>query len=120
MAPRTKYDLAWQVEGVDQPLQAPEIFRNLQQLDKTSIPVDQTVGTSNGVCSEAFVGNIENLLLGMRQQLRIQILNETYLGNLQIGIFCHLRADWQFLGCSRYFGRVIILSDAKSASGLKH
>ncbi len=96
LSPRTKYDLGWMADSTNQPLQAPAIIADKAQLlDTSSIPNNLVVGTSGALCSELFVGNFENLMLGLRQELRIEIVNQTFAGNLQIGYIAHLRADWQ-------------------------
>lgn len=93
-SPRTKYDLGGMSDTTGQTLIAPAIVsNNLQILDTTSVPNNLTVGTGT-TCSEAFVGNFENMLLGMRSQLRIEILPQIFAPNLQIGFLAHLRADW--------------------------
>ncbi len=95
VSPRTKYDLGWMSDSTNQPLRAPAIISdNLQIMDTSSVPNNFTVGSATTICSEAFIGNFENMLLGMRQALRIEMLPQTYAGNLQVGYIAHLRADW--------------------------
>ncbi|MFI3186613.1 MAG: phage major capsid protein [Methylococcaceae bacterium] len=95
VSPRTKYDLGWMSDTTNQPLRAPAIVSdNLQIMDTSSVPNNITVGTATAICSEAFIGNFENMLLGLRQGLRIEMLPQTYAGNLQVGYIAHLRADW--------------------------
>ncbi len=39
------------------------------------------------------MGDFTQLLLGIRQELRIEVLKEAFAGNLQYGFIAHLRAD---------------------------
>lgn len=94
MSPRTLYDLGGLADGMGQPLQAPKILEGVAMLDSTVVPVNQTQGTAT-TASEIFVGNFSNLLLGLRQQVEIEIIRDAFAGNLQVGFLCHLRADWQ-------------------------
>lgn len=41
------------------------------------------------------VGDFANLWIGVRSQMRVEVLRETFMGNLQIGFLAHLRADVQ-------------------------
>ena len=47
------------------------------------------------MASPIIVGNFAELWIGIRTQLRIQILRETYAANLQVGFMADLRADVQ-------------------------
>ncbi|WP_296503558.1 phage major capsid protein, partial [Phenylobacterium sp.] len=61
----------------------------------TSVPINQTQGTSTD-CSSILVGDFSRAILGLRQELRIQVLNEAFMGSLQVGFIAHLRADVAF------------------------
>lgn len=60
---------------------------DLPMLGTTSVPVDQTAGTSSN-CSTALVGDYSQAILGLRQVLRITRLNENFIA--------HVRADVGF------------------------
>ncbi|MFA5015926.1 MAG: phage major capsid protein [Methylobacter sp.] len=94
-SPRTKYDLGGLVDTTGQPLRAPAIVSdNLQILDTSSVPNNITVGTASGICSEAIIGNFENMLLGLRSSLRVEVLPQNFIENMQVGFIAYLRADW--------------------------
>ena len=99
MNSRSLYDLSGLADTTGQPLRAPDIIsKNMALLDTNSVPVNQTQGTATGICSEIFTGNFDKMILGLRQELRIEVLQQNFAGNLQVGFLAHLRADWQ---CSR-------------------
>jgi HK97 family phage major capsid protein len=75
-----------------QPLQQPPAISDIQILDTTSISDALTVG-SGTTCSEAFVGNWSNLLVGLRDQIRIEMLPQLYAANYQVGFLAHVRCD---------------------------
>jgi HK97 family phage major capsid protein len=95
MSPRTKYDLGGLVDSLGQPLMPPPLIAdNIQILDTSSVPSNIAYGTGTNT-SEVFIGNFEHMMLGLRQQLRIEVLSKNFAGNLQVGFLAHLRADWQ-------------------------
>lgn len=95
LSPRTYFDIQGFTDTTNQPLK-PSAFieNNLTFYDTNSVPNNLTTGSSN-VTSEIFTGNFSNMLLGLRQEMEIQVLSEAYAGNLQVGFLAHLRADWQ-------------------------
>lgn len=73
--PRTKRTLAGLVTGIADdktPLTPPADFTALRRLITTSIPSDLTWG-SDDASSAAFVGGFENVYMGMRQRVRIDV-----------------------------------------------
>ena len=102
MNSRTLFDLQGLTDSTGQPLKPPGIVESLPMLDTNAIPTNLTVGSAS-TCSEIFTGNFSNLYLGLRQELRIEILKEAFVGNLQIGFLCHLRADWQCVKPSSFW-----------------
>jgi HK97 family phage major capsid protein len=93
--PRTARTMRKLKDTTGQPLQSLPAISDLPLLGSTSVPITQTQGTSND-CSTILMGDFSRALLGLRQELRIQVLNETYMGNLQVGFIAHLRADVAF------------------------
>jgi len=93
--PRTARNLRKLKDTTGQPLQPLPAIRDLPLLASTSVPITQTQGTSTD-CSTILMGDFTRALLGIRQELRIQVLNEVYMGNLQVGFLAHLRADVAF------------------------
>ncbi|MBL3529147.1 MAG: phage major capsid protein [gamma proteobacterium endosymbiont of Lamellibrachia anaximandri] len=92
MAPRTLAEYAKLVDGNSQPLQKPDLVSGLPFHTTTNMPVDETQGTATDA-SSIIVGDFSQLWIGIRQQLRIELLKEHYMENLQIGFIAHLRAD---------------------------
>jgi HK97 family phage major capsid protein len=92
MSPRTKDDLSIFADSTGQPLQMPPAISTVEILDTTSISDAFTVG-SGTTCSEAYVGNWSNLLIGLRDQIRIELLPQLYAANYQVGFLAHIRAD---------------------------
>jgi HK97 family phage major capsid protein len=78
-----------------QPLIPPQSFQNLTRLVSNQVPNDQTHGSAtNG--SAAFVGGFENVWLGLRKSLVIEIFrsgDDDSVKNLQVLIRAYLRAD---------------------------
>ncbi|MDD5580867.1 MAG: phage major capsid protein [Methylobacter sp.] len=112
MSPRSYYDIQGLSDTTGQPLNAPAIIANkINMLYSNSVPSTQTRGTASGICSEIFLGNFENLILGLRSQLRIEILNQTFAGNLQVGFLAHLRADWQVSRPNSFWNLTGILAE---------
>ena len=73
--PRTKRTLAGLVTGITSDktkLEPPEDFRNLRRLITTAIPNDLTWG-SNQASSAAFMGGFNNLYMGVRDRVRIDV-----------------------------------------------
>ena len=93
--PRTARTMRKLKDSTGQPLQPFPAISDLPLLGTTSVPINQTQGTSTD-CSTILLGDFSRALLGLRQELRIQVLNETYMGNLQVGFIAHLRADVAF------------------------
>jgi HK97 family phage major capsid protein len=58
------------------------------------MPVDETHGTATDA-SAIVMGDFRELWLGIRLQLRIEVLKERYADNLQMGFLAWLRADIQ-------------------------
>jgi HK97 family phage major capsid protein len=77
-APRTKAELGKLKTGIsgDQTtLKPPEEFSGLKRFATTSVPVDQTHGTASDA-STALAGGFDNLWLGMRSQVRVDVSRE--------------------------------------------
>ncbi|MES9987060.1 MAG: phage major capsid protein [Candidatus Thiodiazotropha endolucinida] len=92
MAPRTEMEFAKLVDSTGQPLQRPSMIKDLPFLSTTTMPITETHGTANNA-SSIIVGDFSQLWIGIRQQLRIEVLREKFMDNLQVGFIAHLRAD---------------------------
>ena len=73
MAPRTFGTLdRLKAATTNQPLVAPQSYKDLEKFYTNQIPVNQTQGTATAA-SSAFVGDFKNIVIGMRKQLTIDI-----------------------------------------------
>lgn len=93
MHPRSWRTIQGLADTTNQPLQPPPALAGLPQLITTSVPITQTQGSSGAVCSTIIVGDYTQLLIGVRQELRIEVLRERYAENHQYAFVAHLRAD---------------------------
>jgi HK97 family phage major capsid protein len=90
MSPRDEGTFAGLVDGQDQPLNKPPAIANIPFLDTTAVPVDGGVGTNE---STIIAGDFSRLMIGMRSQIRIEILKERYADTGQFGFIAFMRAD---------------------------
>ena len=88
--PRDEGTMAGLTDTTGQPLMAPDVLRQIPWLTTTAIPVDGGTGSDE---STIFVGNFAHLMIGLRTSLRVELLRETFAGNLQYGFLAHMRAD---------------------------
>lgn len=93
--PRTWTALAKLEDSTGQPLRAPDALANVARLSTTSVPIDQDQGTALDQCSTILAGNWQNLMIGMRSNVRIEVLRERYSEYLQYGFLVYMRADVQ-------------------------
>lgn len=94
--PRTARTYRKFKDSTGQPLVAPQPLNDMQSLSTTSVPITQTQGTSTGVCSTVLMGNFAEAMLGLREQITILRLNETFAANGQIAFWARMRADVGF------------------------
>lgn len=90
--PRTETDLSLLKDQQGQYLQPPAALSSLQQLTTTQVPIDLTHGTATDA-TEAYIGEWQQLLIGMRTSFTIRPLTERYVDTGEIGFFAYLRAD---------------------------
>ena len=93
MNPRTWRTIQGFADTTGQPLQPPPALSSLPQLVSTTVPVNQVQGSSGAVCSPIIVGDFSQLFIGVRQELRIEVLRERFADNLQYGFLAHMRMD---------------------------
>jgi HK97 family phage major capsid protein len=94
MAPRTKFTLAGLTATDGQPLNAPSVVAEIPTLSTSKIPIDQDQGTSSDA-STIFVGDFRQLMVGVRSELRVDVLTERYADTMEIGFIAHTRLDVQ-------------------------
>jgi HK97 family phage major capsid protein len=92
MSPRTRVGLASLIDTTNQPLAVPEIVRDLKMLTSSQVPNNLTVGTSTD-CSEIYVGDFSQVRFILREQLSVQVLDQAFATNGQIGFIAHMRLD---------------------------
>lgn len=94
LAPRSNRAIAGFVDTQGQPLQPPPLLANVPILSTNGIPVNQSQGTANNA-SSAFLGDFSQVLVGIRTQLQITVLNERFAEYGQVGFIGWMRADVQ-------------------------
>lgn len=92
MAPRTWESLAILKDSQNRYLDRPQALENVQFLESTTIPATEIHGSATNA-SRIIMGNWADLVIGMRQQMRIEVLRERFASNYQLGFLCHLRVD---------------------------
>lgn len=90
MAPRDEGQLAGLTATDGQPLMVPPALSNVPMLTTTAVPVNGGVGTNE---SSIIAGDFGRLMVGFRNELRIEVLKERFADNHQFGFIAHLRAD---------------------------
>lgn len=90
MHPREDGTLADLTATDNQPLQMPRSLQDINMLTTTAVPTDGGTGDNE---SSILAGDFNNLLIGIRNQLRIEVLRERYASTLQYGYLAHLRLD---------------------------
>jgi hypothetical protein len=104
MNPRTDLEINLLKDSQNRPLGRPKAIENLPFLVTSKLPINETQGTSSTAC-HAFVGNFEEMIIGMRAALRIEFLREMYAGNLQYGFLAYQTPAQQFIAFA--VGRLI-------------
>lgn len=93
--PRTGASIAKTQDGVGNPIQVPEMVARIPKLTTTSIPINQTQGTSTD-CSSIIIGDFTQMLIGLRESMKILVLQERYMDSGQYGFIAFMRGDVQF------------------------
>lgn len=94
--PRTARDFRKLKATDNQPLVAPDPIPALPKLATTSVPTNLNQGTAVGLASPILMGDFSQAMLGLREELTIIRLNETFANNGQVGFWARLRADTGF------------------------
>jgi HK97 family phage major capsid protein len=95
-APRTETSLSKLKEATTNAyLRPPATLDGIPRLNTKQVPINLTVGTSTD-CSEIYTAQWDQLMVGIRTDLRIEFLRERFLSdNLQYAFLAYLRADVQ-------------------------
>jgi len=91
--PRTGVALAKLKDADGNPMSVPEMVANVPKLSTTSIPIDETQGTATNA-SSVISGDFTQMIVGLRNQMRIRLLTETYAANDQYAFMFGLRGDF--------------------------
>ena len=91
MASRDENALAGLVASDGQPLQMPRALEGVAMLHTTALPVDGGAGDDE---SQIIAGDFSQLLMGIRSEIRVEILRERFMDNLQFGLIAHARVDF--------------------------
>jgi len=91
MSSRDENTLAGLVASDGQPLQMPRALEGIRMLHTTALPTDGGAGDDE---SQIIAGDFEQLLIGVRSGIRVEILRERFMDNLQFGLICHARIDF--------------------------
>ncbi len=92
MAPRTSRAIYGFVDTTGQPLMPPPRVADVPILVSTSVPINETQGTSS-VASSIFMGDFAEVMIGLRTSLQIQVLQERFAEVGQVGFVAWMRAD---------------------------
>ena len=90
MHPREAGTLAGLTATDNQPLMAPAAIASIQALTSTALPIDGGAGSNEG---SIIMGDFTKLLVGVREELSIQILAERYADTGQAAFLAHMRFD---------------------------
>lgn len=92
MSHRSRIGLGQLADTTNQPLQVPPMLSRMKFLSTSQISNAQTVGTSTD-CTSMFLGEFKWMGYGMRENVNIQPMKETFATTGEIGFFCHARVD---------------------------
>lgn len=90
MHPRDEGTFAGLTDSTGQPLNMPPRLSGVPILTTTQIPTDGGAGSDE---STIFVADFRRLMIGMRQDIRVEVLKERYAENHQYAFIAHMRAD---------------------------
>jgi HK97 family phage major capsid protein len=88
--PRDEGTLAGLTASDGQPLMAPRQISDVPMLTTTAIPTDGGAGSDE---STIFMGDFSRLILGVRSDIRVEIVRELFAGDHQLAFIAHMRGD---------------------------
>jgi HK97 family phage major capsid protein len=91
-APRTEASLSKLKDSQQQYLRPPAALDALRRLATAQVPINLTLGTSSD-CSVVYVGQFDQLLLGIREEPIMLQLMELHAGTGQVDLIVHMRGD---------------------------
>lgn len=90
MHPREEGEIASFIATDNQPLQMPPSIAEVPLLTSTSVPIDGGAGNNE---ASIITGKFDNLMIGLRHGVTIQILKERFQDTGQYGFIAFMRAD---------------------------
>jgi|CXWL01.1.fsa_nt_gi HK97 family phage major capsid protein len=102
MSARTLFDLGALADSTGQPLNRPQVLDSVTFYDTNNVSDALTVGTGT-TCSDVFVGNWSSLIIGIAEELNIQVLSEKYSGTGEVALIVHVRADVGLLNANNFW-----------------
>lgn len=72
-------------------LSLPRALETVQFLHTTALPTDGGVGDDE---SQIIAGDFSQLMIGVRSEIRVELLRERYMDALQFGLIAHARVDF--------------------------
>ena len=91
--PNVEAEFGALVDTTGQPLNHPPILDRpdpMRFLTSTRLPIDLGTGTNEATI---YCGDFSQLVIGLRSDVRIEVLKERYADTLQYGFLCHARYD---------------------------
>lgn len=104
-APRTARAIYGFQDSTNQPLQPPPRLAGIPLLVTTAMPINETQGTATNA-STILLGDFAQVMIGLRTQLQVSVLDQRYAELGQVGMVAWLRADVQ-LARPAALGRLI-------------
>lgn len=93
MHPDTEAVFGGLTDTTNQPLNYPAVLDRpnpMRWLTTTKLPTDLGGGSNE---TTIYCGDFNQLVIGIRNDIRVEILRERYADNHQYGFVCHMRAD---------------------------
>ncbi len=92
MNPREWGTLAGLTDTTGQPLRKPEALADIPMYETTGVPVDEVHGGASNA-SRIITGVWPDLVIGLRSEMRIDLLRERYASTYEYGFLVHMRVD---------------------------
>ena len=90
MHPRDAGTLAGLTDTTNQPLNVPPAISRINMLTTSSIQTDAGSGNNE---SNMYLGNFSNLMIGVRNEIRVEVLRERFADTHQYAFVAHMRFD---------------------------
>ncbi|MES2492947.1 MAG: phage major capsid protein [Pseudomonadota bacterium] len=90
-------------DGNNNPLSVPAMVSAVPTLTTTAASITETQGTASGVCSSIVLGDFTQMLIGMREDINIRVLDQPFADTGEIMIIVHARADIQLAHSESFY-----------------